>query len=203
MPGWEQPGLGIQVVHGRDTRIGKLRFPPYGGHGFGPPEVWFSKENLAPITGVMWALIDRSVGVDFGTAGYAYMTGATMLSPGGYNIFLNEGYSQKYTGDPQYGLAMMFCDTSASSCAWQALVEVQAGAARVTAASAASEPVANNNGVKSNDGTIYASFAGTQPPRVRHLVLVAHDTARGVKEAILAGGGYQCTQVFPFNGKSC
>jgi hypothetical protein len=44
MPGWEQPGLGMQLVRGSDASVGLLRFAPYGGtgfgeDGFGPPEV--------------------------------------------------------------------------------------------------------------------------------------------------------------------
>eukprot|EP00937_MAST-01D_sp_MAST-1D-sp2_P006006 g6006.t1 len=232
MPGWEQPGLGMQLVRGSDRDAGSLRVAPYGGmgndeKGFGPPEMWFSKENVAPLTAVMWSLIDPSVGVDFGTAGYAYMTGATMLSEGGYNIFLNEGYSAKYTADPAYGLALMFCDADAgytggaanytgvaakyagagdagegaAGCEWQALVDADGKA--VVAASHKAAPVANNNGVKSNDGVIYAAFGGAPPGKVRHLVLVAHSTSRDIVKGILAAGGFSCSQTFPFNDKSC
>jgi hypothetical protein len=215
MPGWEQPGLGMQLVRGSEPTVGKLYLAPYGGGlfnqpGFGPPEVWFSKENLAPLTGVMWSLIDSSVGVDFGTSGYAYMTGSTMLSDDGYALFLNEGYSKNFTGDPGYGLAMMFCTTGSSvsnsspaSCAWEALVAVEEGAPGVIAASIKSPPVANNGGVKSNDGVMYANFDGIHAKQLRHLVLVAHDTAAQIKDAIVENGGFACDQDFPFNTKVC
>jgi hypothetical protein len=142
------------------------------------------------------------------------LAGSTMLSPGGYNLFLNEGYSAQYTADPNYGLAIMFCSThnatvvtrttaAPAGCSWQALVD--ANGINAVAASAKSPPVANSGGVKSNDGVIYASFGGLPDGggRVRHLVLVAHSTAADIKQAILSDGGFECTQHFPFNNGTC
>jgi hypothetical protein len=147
------------------------------------------------------------------------LSGSTMLSPGGYNLFLNEGYSAKYTADPHYGFAIMFCCThnystaarsarsarsaAPAGCSWQAIVD--ADGTNVVAASIKSPPVANSGGVKSNDGVIYASFGGMPEggAQVRHLVLVAHSTAADIKQAILSGGGFECTQHFPFNNGTC
>ena len=83
-------------------------------------------------------------------------------------------------------------------------MDVQEGASTVLAASAKSPPVANQGGIKSNDGVIYASFAGLPATDyVRHLMLVTHATAIEIQKIILASGGFDCTQTFPFNDKTC